>query len=107
MNMRMRLKKSVWRLCTKVRTIVMVALLTWTFQSDVEEELGNDHDHENEIDNEFDGAGGAKQKKTITRKAHDELYETVVKVESDVKEDLDDDHSYQNDIDEVFEEPGG
>ena len=94
MNMRMRLKKSVWR-------------LTWTFQSDVEEELGNDHDHENEIDNEFDGAGGAKQKKTITRKAHDELCETVVKVESDVKEDLDDDHSYQNDMDEVFEEPGG
>ena len=53
MNMRIRLKKSVWRLCT-------VALLTWTFQSDVEEELGNDHDHENEIDNEFDGARGAK-----------------------------------------------
>ena len=41
----------------------MVALLTWTFQSDVEEELDDDHDHENEIDNEFDGAKGAKQKK--------------------------------------------
>ena len=43
MNMRIRLKKSVWRLCT-------VALLTWTFQSDVEEELDDDLDHENEID---------------------------------------------------------
>ena len=51
--------------------------------------------------------GEQNRKKTITRKAHDELYETVVKVESDVKEDLDDDHSYQNGIDEVFEEPGG
>ena len=28
----------------------MVALLTWTFQSDVEEELDDDLDHENEID---------------------------------------------------------
>ena len=46
----------------------MVALLTWTFQSDVEEELGNDHDHENEIDNEFDGARGAKQKKNNYKK---------------------------------------
>ena len=61
MNMRMRLKKSVWR-------------LTWTFQSDVEEELGNDHDHENEIDKEFDEAKGAKYvaiKLMTTRKAHD------------------------------------
>ena len=51
--------------------------------------------------------GEQNRKKTITRKAHDELCETVVKVESDVKEDLDDDHSYENDMDEVFEEPGG
>ena len=42
-----------------MRTIVMVALLTWTFQSDVEEELDDDHDHENEIDKEFDDARGA------------------------------------------------
>ena len=100
MNMRMRLKKSVWR-------------LTWTFQSDVEEELDDAHDHENEIDREFDEARGANQKKIQLQERlmiyglQDKLCETVVKVESDVKEELDDDHPYQNEIDEEFEEPRG
>ena len=91
----------------------MVARLTWTFQSDVEEELDDDHDHENEIDKEFDEARGAKQKKIQLQERlmiyglQDELCETVVKVESDVKEELDDDHPYQNEIDEEFEEPRG
>ena len=37
-------------------------MLTWTIQSDVEEELDDDHEYEEEIDKEFDEARGAKQK---------------------------------------------
>ena len=100
MNMRMRLKKSVWR-------------LTWTFQSDVEEEVDDDLDHENEIDKEFDEARGAKKKKIqlqgrlMIYGLWDEPFKTLVKVDSDVNEGLDDDHPYQNEIDEEFEEPRG
>ena len=41
----------------------MVAWLTWTFWSDVKEELDDDNDHVNEIDEEFDKARGENRKK--------------------------------------------
>ena len=52
--------QSVWRLCTTVYTFVLVASLKPALSKVRKEELDDDHDHENNINREFDEDRRAK-----------------------------------------------